>query len=290
MKPTIQSVPPRSSLSDLAVCYRIYPRVSGHPVFAFREKLDLVRLNLESFKEAAESLSLRLWFILDNCPAPYEDLVRGLFAEYDLDVIRLNGEGNGATFRRQIDILESQQDAGLVYFAEDDYLYVPGALERGVEFFAKHPDVEFLTLYDHADHYRKYIHQGKGPHLLEGGHTWKTVASTCLTFMARREALAETAPVFRTFAAGNSDLGLWLALTKRGVLNPWTFIRSWSDGRFVGASHVLAWLHAGGQILNGKRRTLWVPTPSLATHMETSGLAPGVDWVRMFEYRVRISA
>ena len=37
---------------DLAVCYRIYPRVSGNPIFGFKDKLALTQLNLETFKAA----------------------------------------------------------------------------------------------------------------------------------------------------------------------------------------------------------------------------------------------
>ena len=31
---------------DLAVCYRIYPRVSANPILGFKDKLALVQLNL----------------------------------------------------------------------------------------------------------------------------------------------------------------------------------------------------------------------------------------------------
>ncbi len=273
---------------DLAVCYRIYPGVSRDPIFGFKDKLALVRLNLETFRESLGGLKIKMWVLLDNCPRAYEELVRSLFPDHALEVIQLGGEGNGATFRRQIDILASQSDADLVYFAEDDYLYLPGAIERGVKFFRNHPDAEFITLYDHADNYTKYIHRLRLPPIIEDGCQWRAVASTCLTFMARRTALAETAEVFRTFAAGNSDLAIWLSLTKRGVLNPWSFIRSLGDGLFVAASHALAWRYAGRQILLGKRRTLWVPAASLATHMEIGGLAPGVDWDGIFAGRAQL--
>lgn len=277
--------PAPANRPDLAVCYRIYPRVSGRPIFGFTDKLALTRLNLETFQAAAGNLKLKIWFLLDNCPPAYEELVRSLFSTHDLEVIRLAGEGNGATFRRQVEVLTSQSVADLVYFAEDDYLYLPGALERGVAFFQNQTGADFLTLYDHPDYYTKYIHRLRRPPIVEPDRTWRPVAATCLTFMARRTALVETAEVFRTFADGNSDLGLWLALTKRGVLNPWSFVRSLGDGLFVSASHALAWRHAGAEILRGQGRTLWAPAPTLATHMEISGLAPGVDWEQLLGAR-----
>jgi hypothetical protein len=102
--------------------------------------------------------------------------------------------------------------------------------------------------------------------------------------MARREAVAECAAVFKTYLK-NSDLGLWMALTKTRVCNPWSWIRSLDDGLYFSASHALAWRYAWRQILFGKRRTLWAPTPSPATHMEVGGLAPGTDWERIFGER-----
>ena len=267
---------------ELAVCYRIYPRVSGKPIFGFTDKLALVRLNLKSFKSALGGLKVKIWMILDNCPPSYQELATQLFAGTEVTFIGLGGEGNEATFARQIELPANQPAAELVYFAEDDYLYLPSSIEQTVAFMRRHVGVEFATLYDHADNYTKYIHQTRGAEIAEDGHRWRTVASTCLTFMARKSALVETSRVFQTFGHKNSDLGVWLALTKFRAVNPWSFIRSLSDGLFIACSHLLAWRHAWRQLLWGKRRSLWAPKPSLATHMELSGLAPGVDWEKIF--------
>ena len=285
MKLTENSVAPQNNSFDLAICCRIYPRISGRPIFGFTNKLALVQLSLESLKRALGNLKPKIWFLLDNCPLAYEAHIHTGFTNYSYDIICLEGEGNGATFRRQIELLSTQSEADLVYFAEDDYLYLNGALEQGVAFLRKHPEAEFLTLYDHADYYTKHVHKIRSQHITMNQHTWREVASTCLTFMARRETLMQTTKVFQTFATGNSDLGIWLALTKRGVINPCAFIRSMGDGLFVNASHALAWHHAWKHIVCGKRRKLWAPLPSLATHMESSGLSPGVDWKNIFDRR-----
>jgi hypothetical protein len=269
---------------DLAVCYRVYPGVSRDPIFGFKEKLPLFRLNLETFKESLGDLKIKLWVLLDNCPPAYADLLKSLFPETPMELIPLDGEGNGATFLRQVDILTAQTDADLIYFAEDDYLYLPRSLERTVNFMRRHPEADFVTPYDHADFHSKFIHRFCSPEIFEDGCRWRTVASTCLTFMGRRQALAESASVFRTYNR-NSDLAIWMALTKKRVCNPWSWIRSCGDGLYFPASHALAWRHAWRQILFGKRRTLWSPTPALITHMENSGLAPGVDWEKIFGAR-----
>jgi len=269
---------------DLAVCYRIYPGVSRNPIFGFKDKLALTRLNLETFKEGVGSLKIKLWVLLDNCPPAYTELLKSVFPETPMELIPLAGAGNGPTFVRQVEILSAQMASDLVYFAEDDYLYLPYALERTVNFMNRHPEADFVTPYDHADYHSKYIHRLHGVEFFEDNSQWRMVASTCLTFMARRESVDECAAVFKTYLK-NSDLGLWLALTKMRVCNPWSWIRSLDDGLFFSASHALAWRYAWRQILFGKRRTLWSPTPALATHMENDCLAPGVDWKKIFTAR-----
>lgn len=273
---------------DLAVCYRICPRVSGRPLFEFgNDKPALLRLNLETFREALGALRARIWFLLDGCPPLYRDLVQSLFPDRTAECVELPGEGNQATFGRQVEILSEQDAAPLVCFAEDDYLYLPGALERGVDFLRGHPEADFATLYDHADHYRTALHRAgtRGALARDSETVWRPVASTCLTFLARRDTLREARPVFRSYARGNSDLGMWLALTRTGLFNPRTWIRSLGDGLFFPASMALAWRHAPGRILFGRRMRLFAPRPSLATHMERDGLAPGVDWSGRFEAR-----
>jgi hypothetical protein len=203
-----------------------------------------------------------------------------------MELIPLGGEGNGPTFIRQVEILSAQRAADLVYFAEDDYLYLPQSLERTVNFMRRHPEADFVTPYDHADFHSKYVHRFRGAEFFEDNCRWRTVASTCLTFMARREAVAESAAAFKTYNK-NPDLAIWMALTKKRVCNPWSWIRSLGDGLYFPASHALAWRYTWRQILFGKRRTLWAPAPALITHMETSGLAPGVDWEKIFAGRAK---
>ena len=268
-----------SPTHDLAVCYRIYPGLSGQPAFGLKDKLTMVRLNLQTFKAALGGLKVKLWVILDNCPPAYSTLLTSLFPGPDLEIMATDKKlGNEGTFLKQIDILCSQTAAELVYFAEDDYLYLPGALETAVAFMRRHPEADFSTPYDHPDYHAKYVHRLRGQNFEEDNHRWRTVASTCLTFMARHQSLLETRTIFATYARKNSDLGLWLALTKTRAVNPWCILRSAGDGLFFPASHALAWRHAWRNILFGPRRQLWAPMPSLATHLDSNGLAPGVNW------------
>src|SRR2546426_1984482 len=112
---------------DLAVCYRIYPNLSRTPMLNFRDKWSLASAALHSFREGVGSLNARIWVVLDNCPPIYQELFRSVFDPDQLVIIPLPRSGNGRTFCKQLEILCSQQDSEFVYFAEDDYLYMPGA-------------------------------------------------------------------------------------------------------------------------------------------------------------------
>src|ERR1700690_2962348 len=189
---------------DLAVCNRIYPRVSANPILGFTNKQALVQLNLETFKEAIGNLKVKMWVLLDNCPPAYPEMVKTIFPHTPMELIRLGGEGNGATFVRQIDLLAGQQDSGLVYFAEDDYLYLPRSLEQAVAFMRHHPEVDALTLADHSDYHRRYVDRIRSREHTEDNRRWRTVVATALTFMMRRQALIESSSVFKTYCRGNS--------------------------------------------------------------------------------------
>lgn len=244
-----------------------------------------MRLNLETFKESLGDLKTKIWVLLDKCSPDYRELVEKSFSETEMVILSLEGDGNRATFHRQVDILSTQTDSELVYFAEDDYLYLPRSLERAVQFMRGHSDADFVAPYDHGDYHTKFIHRFRRREIAEDDYRWRKVVSTCLTFMARKQVLLESAEVFKTFNK-NPDLAIWMALTKIRVCNPWSWVRSAGDGLFFSASHALAWRYAWRQILFGKKRALWSPTPSLITHMEKNGLAPGVDWEGIFGRRV----
>jgi len=88
---------------DVAVAYRIYPKVSRVPPVFPNDKYKLSELCLKSFKDSLGSLKVKMFVLLDNCPPSYEDLFKRYFDEQDLEFIRLNGVGNRATFDMQIE-------------------------------------------------------------------------------------------------------------------------------------------------------------------------------------------
>lgn len=270
---------------DVAVAYRIYPGVS-RPALGLPFSDDKYRLSeicLHSFKESLGSLRVKVWAILDGCPPEYGALFRNYFDDADLELIPCDALGNQATFARQIDILLAQKCAPLVYFAEDDYFYLPNTFSLMVAFLKAHADVDFVSPFDHLDCYTTDLHRAPKWIRPYGDHHWRTAASTCLTFLTRMEVLANCEPIFRSYARGNFDCAIWLSLTKQRVLNPLALARYLVRGEFYWRVLVKSWLYCSWQILFGNRFTLWVPIPGIATHLDRNALSPAVDWIGLMK-------
>jgi hypothetical protein len=270
---------------DLAIAYRIYPKIANSALglpFS-HDKLQLSEICLRSFKKSLGDLRVKLWVLLDECPKEYEDLFRQSFAEEDLVLLPLAGVGNQATFVRQLELLLQQTKSELVYFAEDDYFYLPDQFPCMIDFLLAHRDVDFISPYDHLDDYTMDLHDDRKWVRAYGGKHWRTAASTCLTFLTRRETLCKTESVFRGYKRRSLDCSLWLSLTKRRVFD----IRFFFDHLFqepLSCKIVLkAWLYFWRQILFGKKWTLWVPLPGIATHLDVRAMAPAIDWAKMIE-------
>ncbi len=263
----------------LAVAYRIYPGVSKSPAFFPADKFRLSKMCLDSFKGALGGLRAKVWALLDGCPQEYEELFRETFSGYDLEILPLNKIGNLATFSLQIDLLTRQMEASHVYFAEDDYFYLPDALEKMVAFMKENPDVDFVTPYDHPASYGTSSRFER--HLVRpcGDRYWRTASSTCLTFLTSRKNLIRTASMFKTYSAGNMDCSLWMALTQKLALaNPRIHFYDMLRAKIWAKT----WMWGAKRILFGKQYRLWVPLPALATHMESTCVAPLIDWQSEF--------
>jgi hypothetical protein len=264
---------------DLAVAYRIYPGISKSPAFFPSDKLRLSEMCLKSFHGAISGLRARIWALLDGCPPEYDALFRQMFQDQDVEIVSLNKIGNFATFSRQIDLLLKQTEAPFAYFAEDDYLYSPGALTKMISFMRNNPDADFVTPYDHPDQYRSSSRFER--HLIRpyGDRYWRTASSTCLTFLTSRKTLLETARMFRTYSLGNMDCPIWLALTQRaGLANVRVHFHDWLRTK----TWVKVWFWGLRQVLFSRQYRLWAPMPALATHMESTDLAPVIDWQSAF--------
>lgn len=266
---------------DLCVAYRIYPKVAklAQSLPFGDDKLRQAEICLRSFRNSLGSLRVKLWAILDGCPGEYHELFERYFAPEDLIFIELSGAGNKATYGKQLDILLSQDDAEFVYFAEDDYLYLPNGFPLLLRFLGNGENVDFVTPYDHPDCYSLDLHREPKWVTVFEGHHWRTASSTCLTFLTRKSTLEKYERVLRTYCRRNDDCAMWLSLTKRRVFNPLAILRYFARGESYRKVPLKAWLFCWPQILFGKKAKLWLPVPGVATHLSAKLLSPGLDWV-----------
>jgi hypothetical protein len=265
---------------DLAVAYRICPRMPTKEMTACpKDKLRLSEICLKSFKESLGSLKVKMWVLLDNCPPEYEALFFKYFDAENLELIRLSGIGNQATFGLQIELLSNQNDSEIIYFAEDDYLYFPNQFAEMIHFLKCHSDVHFVSAYDHPDFYTMEMCDHKYEIRAFETHHWRTAVATCLSFLTTKQVLAKTKNALGKYYTRNApDYGIWLSLTKFNVLNPFKTMKLVASDRVYFFMFYLTWVHCWKQILFGCKWKLWVPIPAIATHMEKKFLAPCINW------------
>jgi hypothetical protein len=280
---------------DLAVCYRICPAMSrSAPAVFGGDKYLLSEVALESFKASLGKLSVKMWVLLDNCPPEYEKLFTDLFDAGDLVLERHPGIGNRGTLLRQFQIIAEQEDAELIYLAEDDYLYHPNSFEEVVGLLRKHPEVDFITPYYHLDYETLSMHRHRQRNLQHAGRTWKTVKTTTGTFATRRGVFRETHHIFRTLLqkvlfSEMTDVGVWLALTKYDVFNPWSWATWPMKSPFFGWSLFTTWWLCWRQILFGRRYQLWAPDPSICTHLAEGLMPSSYNWGSELEKRIALA-
>ncbi|MBL7714591.1 MAG: hypothetical protein JNL01_03930 [Bdellovibrionales bacterium] len=282
------SEPASLGIFDLVVAYRVYPGISKKPAVFSKDKLAMTELSILSFKKSCGDLKLRIIALLDGCPPEYERVFRDVFKSDALEIRNLSKVGNQGTFEIQVRDLANVASSDFVYFAEDDYFYREGAMQKMVRWAQSQPDVEYVTPYDHPDLYSLSLHRnpsfvrssGKhsGPAL---GFVWKTVATTCLTFLARTSALKRDQESFLTYCRGNPDAGMWLVITHVGVFRFLRILKflftQWDFFTF----YARAWQMGWKRFLSRSGAKLWSPVPTVATHLESTGLAPGAmggDW------------
>ena len=271
---------------DLAVAYRIYPKISGEPPIFSNNKYKLAEFCLKSFKYSLGNLKVKIWALLDNCPKEYEALFKKYFKEEDLEIIKLNGIGNLASFNLQLELLVKQNNSELVFFAEDDYYYLSNQFKKMILFLKRFPDVDFLTPYDHLDQYNFSFHNYKSYIRPFAGKHWRTIHSTCCTFLTTKKKLEKTKKVFQVYTKKTILLSAWVSLTKYKVFNPFFISKFLLNKRFIPYFYYKAWRYCWKQIIFGRKWNLWCPIPTIATHMEKSFLSPAINWKEIFNERI----
>ncbi len=279
-------------MHKLTIAYRIYPKVSKRPPIFADDKYALSELCLSSLICSLDNTIDYIFIaLLDNCPKEYEELFQKYIPENRLQLLNLPGIGNAGTFIKQIDLLLNQNHSEFVYFAEDDYFYLPGQFASMLDFMTNHNDVDFITPYDHLDNYTLELHDYKSEIRISSNKHWQNIATTCLTFLAKKQSLLKAQNIFKSYAKRNYDASIWLTITKMNAFNfrlvfkhLFNAIFKKSKFDFVFSLIYFKTYRFGlGRLFFSKSMKLWSPMPSIATHMEDNYLAPNIDWISKFE-------
>lgn len=265
-------------LYDLSIALRISPFLNNKHIY-FTSKYELVETCFKSFIAALGGIDYELFAILDGCPDSFEKMLRKNVEESRLKIIRTDRIGNNATFMLQIHILSNKASSDYVYFAEDDYFYVE-PLKHVLEFIRRNSFVDFVSPYDHPDYYfRKDLHPYKVFSLTYSNRIWKNVMSTTCTFLTRKEILKEVNEFLKSYAR-IGDYLMWYVLTRK--INPVSFLKiiTYHQRDFPKEVFLLHYLQ---KISNKRRYNLWVPEPTIATHMQKNCLSPKINWNLYFD-------
>jgi hypothetical protein len=283
-------VPPRRRGKGLRVprltaFYRVTPHGNGKPRPGWFSK----RLALRSFLGALARVGddVRLVHVADSgVPAELTDLVRA-----SGEVVHVRGGSAPKSFRRLLRVARDVPGDGLVWFAEDDYLYRPEALTALVGAVDALPHADLFGLYTpdntpwHADHASQPGRRGGEQEHEVDGRTWRRTWDSTSTFGVRAGALRADA---RLLALCSRTGGPWdntCVTVVQGVAPyPWRqlgadlYLRPSraSAGRVVSRPLLRAAVDVAALLRPG--RTWVAPATSLATHVEPGHLAPGTDW------------
>ncbi len=259
------------------------------------------RLALASLLRAVEKVEIptRIVFVNDG-PMPADRL--SMMAEAG-EVVPVTCGSNRASYRHVLRMPRLRRWAAddLVWLAEDDYLYTENSLSALVSAATARPDVEYFTLYGTSrlaatsTRRRPQVTDDGSIHehapMIEGV-TWARTATTTSTFGLRVGTLVEDELLLRSipFVGGAFDRAT--CLTLQGF-QPFRLPELGGEPPLVAPSTAAARIARRAALtglratLNAvalarperRRRTLLVPAPSLATHMELgAALVPGHDW------------
>lgn len=113
--------------------------------------------------------------------------------------VRFIKAGDGSEASRQLlDLIFSDfehDNNDLIYICENDYLHVPGWVEKVLSVIQAKIPFDYLSLYDHADKYQfTESYNGKYDTLKSklyycNGTYWRTTPSTCFSFISRARVL-----------------------------------------------------------------------------------------------------
>ena len=183
---------------DVSIALRTYPgnkHSNSRPIFK-NDKYKLFDVCLKSLKTSLGSLRFKIYALLDNCPPKWEESFDKYFDKNELEVLHLKDAGEIGSLEVAMNILINQRFSEIVYLAEDDYFYLPNQFEKMVKLLKSDSEVDFITPYDPIDHYTIPLHNYQSKIKFFAGKHWRTVATTCNTYLTSKKTLIKTRDIF----------------------------------------------------------------------------------------------
>ncbi len=268
---------------SVAICYRIYPKVSKVPPIHADDKYKLSELCLKSLVSSLSKVNYKIWVLLDDCPQEYSELFKKYIPEDQLELVSLPGIGNAGTWGKQLEILSSQTFSDNIYFAEDDYFYLPDSFHEMLDLIESDNEVHFVSPYDHLDYYTLDFHDYKSKIKVTDKRHWRTVSTTCMTFLTQKKYLYKTMDAFKSYLRKNYDNSIWLSITKINAFNILLFVKYIFTDLSFAKIYIKLLLFGTPRLLFRNKWNLWTPMSSLATHMDSQYLAPTKNWSGIFK-------
>lgn|GEM_PF-1520591 len=253
----------------LRVYYRYCPteRPEVRPKW-FSKQLGLVSF-AQSLKRDISSLrsnNVRWTLYIDRFEELNSDencLLDKLSKEFDIEIVKLETKSNTKAYQYVLNEACLADDKDKILFVEDDYLWLPEAIQEMNQTMDAIPEVDYLTPYDHPVRYDFGYYGGVDlPHwenriFLNGNRHYRSQESTCMTFMTRGRVIKQDRNLHLMYSPGDKKCPNDRELFRRLQ-------------------------HLGGNIHNiDEKRLLLGPMPSLATHVHEPYLAPTIDWEKL---------
>lgn len=151
------------------------------------DKLDCFKNFIDVF--GSENLKI----VADNVNDKTKDFIKN----YDVQYTSL---GNAQSLKYAIDqAINTEED--FIYFAEDDYLYLPNAKDLILDGFLN-KSIDYISLYDHPDKYSESYSFGETSKVYRTNKShWRETQSTCMTFAARKSALKRDIDIWHQYTS-----------------------------------------------------------------------------------------
>lgn len=229
----------------MIVYYRLCSIPSTNPSPILQEdKFELNKLCLKSFVKTFKDLKPTVVFLADFCGQRENDMVDQLMAGSGMEYSFIpTNIGINETALMQWE-MASQQSEEVILFLECDYLWAPDVdVTKLVEAIKT---LGLVSPYDHINFYKEQyrnLHSKQCEIELVADHHFRSTERNTLTFGIRKDVLLKNLDIFNKY--GYLDGETWYEIKDRG-------------------------------------QNLYVPIPSMATHMVVDNLAPGFDWSALY--------